>query len=291
MLKSSTLSPSPSEQALLWTLRFFALLSGVISLLIFVFLILESLPSLSSVGIMRFFSDASWNPTSKLFNLVPMVWGSLYATAGALLISAPLGIILAVFCRYYSPFCFSIVIKRLIEVAAGIPSVVYGFWGLVVLAPKINDFHPPGASLLAGILILSLMVLPTMFLSAEAALASLPNHYESSAKALGFTPSTMITNILLPAAAPNLVAGSVLQMGKALGETMALLMVCGNVVQTPESIFDPIRTLTTNIALEMAYATGGHRSALFVSGFLLMTVVAILIFVVHGITNEKRIRL
>lgn len=247
------------------------------------------MPILKTTGIAHFFLDSSWNPTSKLFNLAPMLWGSILVTIGALITAGPLGIALAIFCQFYAPPGISSFVKRLLELAAGIPSVVYGFWGLVVLVPFVNRVHPPGASLLSGVLVLSLIVLPTTFLSAESAFASLPKSYEYSSKALGLSLSKMVFGILVPAAAPNLVVGCILQMGRALGETMALLMVCGNVVQTPKSIFDPIRTLTTNIALEMAYATGGHRSALFVSGFLLMIIVTILVLIVHWISHEKRI--
>ncbi len=288
MLRSNTLSLSLSELVLLWTLRAFALISGLITLLIFLFLILESAPIIKSIGVGPFYNDPSWNPVSKLYNMTPMLWGSIFATVGCLLLAGPLGVITAIFCLYYAPKSLALMVKKIIEVAAGIPSVVYGFWGLVVVVPLIGEYQPPGASLLAGILILSLMVLPTMFLSAESALASLPKSLHLSSEALGITRSTKVFRVLIPAAGPSLLTGLILQAGRAIGETMALLMVCGNVVQTPKSIFEPMRTLTTNIALEMAYATGSHRSALFVSGLLLMIFIGILIGAANGLSHAER---
>jgi len=147
---------------------------------------------------------------------------------------------------------------------------VYGFWGLTTLAPLIGRLHPPGTSLITGIFILTLMVLPTVALTAEAALAGVPESYLRGAAALGLSRWGMIRGIAIPAAKRGIIAGILLAAGRAAGETMAVLMVCGNVVQRPHSLFDPVRTLTANIALEMAYALGDHRSALFVSGLVLM---------------------
>lgn len=171
--------------------------------------------------------------------------------------------------------------QRLIELLAGIPSVVYGFWGLVVLVPLINQLHPPGSSLLAGILILSLMILPTVTLVASSSFASVPASYFHSARALGLGQWAIVWGVVLPASKSGLIAGVVLATGRALGETMAVLMVCGNVVQVPDSLFAPVRTLTANMALEMGYATANHRSALFVSGLILMAVIAGLMLMVR----------
>ena len=169
---------------------------------------------------------------------------------------------------------------------AGIPSVVYGFWGLVVLVPMINRLHPPGTSLLAGIAILTLMILPTIALVADAAFAEIPQEYLLGAKAMGLSASGTILHIVIPTAKSGLLIGVILETGRAIGETMAVLMVCGNVVQTPDSIFDPIRTLTANIALEMAYALGNHRSALFVSGLLLLIMIIVLAIATELVDQE-----
>lgn len=260
----------------MWTLRACALAAGAVILLIAAFLLLESWPALSHVGVARFFTDPSWHPTSGSFNLLPMLWGTLYAMLGSVLIATPLGVLSAVFCHYYAPPPVARIYRRMIELLAGIPSVVYGFWGLVVLVPLIRELHPPGPSLLAGILILTLMILPTIALMADAALANVPQHYLRGAAALGLSRWNTVTRVLLPAARSGLFTGVILETGRAIGETMAILMVCGNIVQTPGSLFDPIRTLTANIALEMAYALGDHRSALFVSGLVLLAMIVML---------------
>jgi len=216
-----------------------------------------------------------------------MLWGTLFVTAGSVLIAAPLGIGSAIFCHYYAPPMIAALYRRLIELLAGIPSVVYGFWGLVVLVPLIGRLHPPGTSLLAGIAILTLMILPTIALTADASFSKVPPEYLQGAAALGLSPWVTIRGVAIPAAQSGLLTGLILGTGRAIGETMAVLMVCGNVVQTPKSLFDPVRTLTANIALEMAYAMGNHRSALFVSGLLLMAIIVILVAAVEGISRER----
>ena len=258
---------------LLIALGLCAAIAGAISLFIVFFLLKESIPLLQDIGIHRFVGDQSWTPSQQQYNLVPMIVGSLLAMVGAVAIAAPLGVLSAIFCQYYAPGAIASLYRRLIELLAGIPSVVYGFWGLVVLVPMIGRIHPPGPSLLAGILILAMMILPTVALTADASLATLPQSHSFGAYSLGLSRWTSLLHILLPAAKGGILTGLMLATGRAIGETMAILMVCGNVVQVPDSLFTPMRTLTANIALEMAYATGDHRSALFVSGLFLMVVV------------------
>ncbi len=252
------------------------MLSGAIVVLIFGFLLIEALPLLRRVGV-RIITDPLWHPAEGLYGMAPMIVGTLAVALGALLLATPLGIASAIFERHYAPAWVVLPYHGLIELLAGIPSVVYGLWGLVVLVPAILRIHPPGASLLAGILVLALMILPTIALFTEAALRSVPEETLQGAAALGLSRWATLRHVALPTAAPGLASGVLLGCGRALGETMAVLMVCGNVVQAPTSLFDPIRTLTANIALEMAYATGDHRSALFISGLLLMTIVAALV--------------
>ncbi len=277
MLNSNTSSQRRSETLLLWLLRGLALISGAIILLILFFLIWEAIPLFQQVGLSRFFTDPSWHPASNEFNLTPMLAGTLLVTAASVLIATPLGILSAVFCHYYTPPAIAQLYRRLIELLAGIPSVVYGFWGLVVLVPLINRIHPPGPSLLAGTLILTLMILPTIALVSDASFASVAPEYIKGAAALGLGRWAMIRGVVLPAARSGLITGVILETGRAIGETMAVLMVCGNVVQVPHSLFDPVRTLTANIALEMAYAVDNHRAALFVSGLVLMGSIALLV--------------
>jgi len=270
-----------------WVLRGCAGIAGAIVLLIVVFLVMDALPALTHIGVVRFFTDPSWHPAEGFYNLTPMLWGTLFAMVGSVLVATPLGILSAVFCHYYAPSILARPYRRLIELLAGIPSVVYGFWGLVVLVPLIGEIHPPGPSLLAGILILAIMILPTIALMADASLANVPQQYLRGAAALGLPQWATIRGIVFPAAKSGLFTGVILETGRAIGETMAILMVCGNVVQTPSSIFDPMRTLTANIALEMAYALGNHRAALFVSGLVLMGMIVTLVISAEWISRGR----
>ncbi len=280
------MSRSHSDLVLVWSLRGCAALVGAIVVLIVVFLVMESLPALQHVGLLRFFTDAAWHPTENLYNLLPMLWGTLFAMVGSVLIATPLGILSAMFCHYYAPPRVANYYRRLIELLAGIPSVVYGFWGLVVLVPLIGSLQPPGTSLLAGIAILTIMILPTIALMADASLANVPPHYLRGAHALGLSRWGIIRGVVFPAAKSGLFTGVILGTGRAIGETMAVLMVCGNVVQTPASLFEPMRTLTANIALEMAYALGDHRAALFVSGLVLMAIIVALVMAAERVSQE-----
>jgi len=272
---------------LLWLLRGAAAIAGAIVVLIVVFLILEALPALRHVGVTRFFTDPSWHPAEGFYNLTPMLWGTVFAMIGSVLVATPLGILSAIFCHYYAPPAVARPYRRLMELLAGIPSVVYGFWGLVVLVPLIGAIRPPGPSLLAGIVILTIMILPTIALMADASLANVPQQYLRGAAALGLPRWATIRGVVFPAAKSGLFTGVILETGRAIGETMAILMVCGNVVQTPHSLFDPMRTLTANIALEMAYALGDHRAALFVSGLVLMAMIVALVMAAEWISRGR----
>ena len=269
---------SRADIALVIVLRLLAAVAGAIVVLIGVFLVMESVPALREAGILRFFTDDAWHPASGMYGLVPMVWGTLFAMTGAVILATPLGILSAVFVRWYAPPALRTPYRRLVELLAGIPSVVYGFWGLVVLVPLIGRMHPPGPSLLAGIVILAIMILPTIALMADASFANVPESYLRGAASLGLSKWGTLRGVVFPAARSGLFTGVILETGRAIGETMAILMVAGNVVQTPDSLFAPMRTLTANIALEMAYATGSHRSALFVSGLVLLGMIVALAF-------------
>ncbi len=254
-----------------------ASIAGLILVFIILFLILETVPALRHLGVTRFMFDSSWHPGENTFNLIPMIMGTLLTTVGAILLAGPLGFCSALFCHCYAPLLVASLYSRFIELLAGIPSVVFGFWGLVVLVPLINQWHPPGASMLAGILILAMMILPTTSLLAQASLAQVPTEYIRGAAALGLGRWSTIRRVMIPTANSGLWTAALLATGRALGETMAVLMVCGNVAQMPSSVFDPIRTLTANMALEMAYAVDDHRSVLFVSGVVLLLMVFMLI--------------
>lgn len=205
---------------------------------------------------------------------------------GAMMLAMPLSILSAILCQFYAPAWFSQLFQRMIEVLSGIPSVVYGFWGVVVIVPLLANIQAPGTSLLAGILVLTLIIMPGMVLIAINAFQNIDPIQLNNAIALGLSRYSIIKHIIFPQARRGLFSGMVLQSGRAIGETLAVLMVCGNVVQFPGSIFDPIRTLTSNIALEMSYAMDLHRSALFLSGLILMIIVLFLILLSERIERS-----
>jgi phosphate transport system permease protein len=282
------LSPFPTDARVAWLLRLAAFSTFAVIVLILGFLVRESWPALSRVAPGRFLSDPSWHPTEGLYNLGPMLAGTLLTSAGALALAVPLGVASALFGRYYAPSGVARLHASLIELLAGIPSVVFGFWGLTTLAPLVNQWHPPGTSLFTGILILALMILPTVALTMSGTLAAVPAAYEHGAAALGLSRWTTIRGIVLPSVRTGLATSVMLAAGRAAGETMAVLMVCGNVVRMPTGLFDPVRTLTANIALEMAYALGNHRAVLFVSGLVLMVLVLALVGAVEFTTGGRR---
>lgn len=264
------------DRGLFGVLAVSALSVSLLLLLIVAFLIVEAWPVIARRGLLAFFTDSSWHPTEHAYNLVPMLAASLATSTLAIALATPFGVAAAIFCRFYSSTAVSRVLRWIIVLLAGIPSVVLGLWGLTVVVPLILKLSPPGTSLLAGGLVLGLMILPTVALTTEAALASVPSSYWAGAAALGLSREATIISIAIPATKASIFAGVMLAVARALGETMAVLMVAGNVVQFPTSVLDSVRTLTANIALEMAYATGDHRASLFVSGLALTTVVLLL---------------
>jgi phosphate transport system permease protein len=268
-------------------LRSLALVSGLIVLLILLLLLHEAAPALAAIGAGQWLIDPGWQPSAGRYNLLPMIAGSALVALGALLLAVPLGLGAALFAQFYAPPGLARLWRRALELMAGIPSVVYGFWALVVLVPMIRMLAPPGQSLLAGMLVLALMILPTVAVTADAALAALPRALISAARALGLGRVSRITRIALPAARAGILTGIVLALGRALGETLAVLMVAGNVVQVPDSLFDPFRALTANIALEMAYAAELHRSALFVCGLVLFAITVGLVLIASRLSPQR----
>ncbi len=284
------MSQCRTDRILLASLKASAIASGLIAALIAAFLLIESIPAFRQIGIQKFLFDPSWHPAphsgEHRFNLLPMVLGTMAVSVAAIFIATPFGIASALFCHFYAPKKLGRIYRRIIELLAGIPSVVYGFWGLVTIVPLINSIEPPGASLLAGALILSLMILPTVALLALACFATIPPEYLKGSAALGLSQWNTIRGVIFPSVKSGLLTAVILQTGRAVGETMAVVMVCGNIVQVPSSFFDPIRTLTANIALEMAYAVDAHRSALFVSGLLLLLLITSLV-ALAGVVSKR----
>jgi phosphate transport system permease protein len=271
-----------SDRLFLATLRVMAASSAILVVLVAVYLAIGAWPGLHSIGPLRFFSDSGWHPgdvATGAFDLRAMLVGSLASALGAMLLAAPLGFLSAVFVHFHAPPRLRVAYRRLVELLAGIPSVVYGLWGLVALAPLVRELAPPGPSLLTGVLVLTLMIVPTVAMLADAALQAVPTAHLQAAAALQLSRLATLRAVVLPSARAGLGISVVLGTMRAIGETMAVLMVCGNVVRMPESIFSPIRTLTANIALELGYATDEHRSVLFVSGLALLTLVLLLVAV------------
>lgn len=263
-------------------------IAALVILLVAIFVLGETLPLFQTVAPHRFLTDSEWSPTAGRFGMLPMIAGTIAVAFGAAAIAVPLGVISGLFVVVYAPAPVARVYRTILELLAAVPSVVFGLWGLVVIVPLINRIEPPGASLLAGIVVLALMVLPTMSLAAADAIAAVPRSYVHGALALAISRWSIVRSIVIPQARSGLLSGMILTAGRALGETMAVMMVVGNVIKMPASVFDPVRTLTANIALEMAYAMGTHRSALFVSGLLLLAVVAVLVFSAEAIARRPQ---
>ncbi len=249
--------------------------AGAVLLLALVlgFLLREAAPVLLHGDAACLLACDDWYPLERRYGLLPMVWATLAATLGALALAAPLGLGAAIYQRFYAGALVSRVFGALVALLAGIPSVVFGLWGLTELVPLIARWQPPGTSLLAASLVLALMITPTVAMTSGSALAAVPPDWMRAGAALGLTRRGLILGVALPAARSAILGGGVLATARALGETMAVLMVAGNVVQTPGSVFEPVRVLTANIALEMSYAMGTHRAALFASGLLLALLV------------------
>lgn len=245
--------------------------------LIALFILKEGLPFILEEGLSTFLFSSDWDPQTGKFGIFPMIVASLWVTVGAMIIGAPLGIAGAVYLVEFMPRSVMRVTKPLIELLAGIPSVVYGFIGVTVLAPLIRAYWGgPGLSVLAASIILGIMILPTVMSISADAISAVPNSYREGSLALGATRWQTEYMVVLKAAKSGIIAGVILGMGRAIGETMAVIMVAGNAVKIPGSIFDSVRTLTANIALEMGYATGRHRQALFATGVVLFVAIMVL---------------
>lgn len=270
-----------------------AALAASLVLLVLVFVLSEARGALGLHGLGAFFESAEWHPSDGQFGLLALLAATLATTLGALLLAGPLGIAAGLFNALLAPPTVARFHRSLIEVLAGIPSVVFGLWGLVVLVPMIGAGQGSGQGLLAASIVLALMLLPTVALSTEAALDAVPKELLHGAAALGLGPIARARLVALPAARRGVLAGLFLATGRALGETMAVLMVAGNVVAWPAGLREPLRTLTGNIALEMGYATAGHRSVLFVVGLVLMagaSLLAITASVLGGPTSQAPAR-
>ena len=253
-------------------------LSSIASLaLITVFIFMEGLPLVLHAGLKNFLLSSHWAPTRGHFGILAMIISSVLVTLGAMILGVPLGLACAIVLAEFSPPRLTLILKPTLELLAGIPSVVYGFLGVIWLVPLIRVYlGGPGLSLLAASLILGIMVLPTIISISIDALMAVPDMYRQGSIALGATQWQTVQRVVLPAAHSGIITGIILGMGRAIGETMAVIMVAGNALNIPTSILDPVRTLTSNIALELGYATGFHREALFATGIVLFIIIMIL---------------
>ncbi len=254
-----------------------ALSSISILALIAFFIFEEGLPLIWKIGPRAFILGGRWVPSQNSFGIFPMIVGSFWVTFGALLLGVPLGLACAVFLSEWTPPLAATLLRPTIQLLAAIPSVIYGFWGLIVLVPLVRNYlGGPGLSILSGSVILGFMILPTVISISEDSLKALPPSYKAGALALGATHWQTIWRVMIPAARSGIVASIILGMGRAIGETMAMIMILGNAVKMPASFLHSARTLTTNIGIEMGYASGDHRQALFATGVVLFFIIMLL---------------
>lgn len=271
-------------------LMIIAILSVIIILLIIGFIVVEGMPAIEQIGFFNFIFGMKWAPKDEVYGVFPMIIGTLEMMAISLVIAVPLSIGCSVFMTEYANNTMNRILKPTIQSLAGIPSVIYGFFGLVVLVPFIRDhFAGTGFSLIAASIILSIMILPTIISVSEDAIYAVPGAMKEASYGLGATKWQTIYKVILPTAAPGIVTAIILGMGRAIGETMAVIMVAGNVAQIPGSIFEPVRVLTSNIALEMGYAIDLHYNALFATGIILLIVIMILIAIADYVAYKSRI--
>ena len=264
-----------------------ALFFAAVLLIISLFLLVSSIPALRQIGLVKFLFGIVWKPDAGQFGLLPMIVGSVYVTTGALLIGIPLGLLCSIYLIFFCPKKLGAPFESLINLMAGIPSVIYGFFGLMVIVPWIGtNLGGRGLSVLAASLILGLMILPTIISVSATSLASVESGVYQGALALGASHEKSVFFTVVPAAKRGILTAVILGMGRALGETMAVKMVCGNQPILPGSILDGVRTLTTNIVLEMGYAVDLHRQALIATALVLFVLV-MMIYLLLGVMQKR----
>ena len=238
--------------------------------LICVFLFANGIPAIGKIGVFKFLLGTKWKPGNDIYGILPMILGSLYVTAGAIIIGVPIGLLTAVFLAKFCPKGLYKIIKPATELMAGVPSVVYGFFGLVVLVPLVqNIFGVAGNTMLTASVLRGIMILPTIIGVSESAIRAVPDSYYEGSLALGASHERSVFFATLPAARSGILAGVVLGIGRAIGETMAVVMVAGNKPRMPQGLLDGVRTMTANIVMEMGYATDLHREALIATAVVL----------------------
>lgn len=266
-----------------------ACVSVLAVILICVFLFKNGFSAIRQIGLIEFLTGTQWKPKSNLFGILPMIIGSIYVTVGAIIIGVPIGILCAIFLARFCPRGLYRIVKPVVNLMAGIPSVVYGFFGLMLIVPLFQDiFGSSGKGLLTASLILGIMILPTIISVSEAAIRAVPNAYFEGALALGATKEKSVLFTVVPAAKSGILAGVVLGIGRAIGETMAVIMVAGNQPQIPGSLLDGVRTMTANIVIEMGYATDLHREALVATAVVLFVFILIINLLVSLLRRKSQ---
>lgn len=256
---------------------FCACVSILAVLLICVFLFANGIPAMKEIGLFDFLMGRQWKPNNNIYGILPMILGSIYVTAGAILLGVPIGIFVAVFMTRFCPKWLYKILKPAVDLLAGIPSVVYGFFGLMVIVPLIRDlFGGSGTSMLAASIVLGIMILPTIISVSESAIRTVPESYYEGSLALGASHERSVFRVVLPAAASGVMAGVILGVDRAIGETMAVIMVAGNQAALPRGLFSGVRTMTANIVLEMGYAADLHREALIATAVVLFVFILII---------------
>ena len=260
--------------------------------LICAFLLANGLPAMGEIGVLKFLSGTRWKPGADIYGIFPMIVGSVYVTAGALLLGVPEALLTAGYLAFFCPKGLDRVLKPAVELLAGIPSVVYGFFGIVVLVPAVRAlgerWDGSGNAMLTASILLAIMILPTIIGVVEPALRAVPTSDYEGALALGATHERSVYTAVVPAAKSGILAGIVLGVGRAMGETMAVIMVAGNQPRMPKGILHGVRTLTGNIVIEMGYATGLHREALIATGVVLFVFILLINLCFSALKRGKK---
>lgn len=257
--------------------------------LICVFLFANGVPAIAEIGVFKFLFGTTWRPSNNLYGIFPMIVGSIYVTAGAIAIGVPIGIMTALYLAMFCPPKIYKLFKPAIELLAGIPSVVYGFFGMVMIVPMIREtLGGNGSSMLAASILLGIMILPTIINVSESAIRAVPDSYYEGGLALGSSHERTAFTVMLPAAKSGVLAAIILGIGRAIGETMAVIMVAGNQARMPKGLLAGVRTMTANIVIEMGYAAELHREALIGTAVVLFVFI-LLINMLFSIINRKSI--
>ena len=265
------------ETVMKYVFLFTACLSIISVLLICIFLFANGIPGMAKIGFIDFLTGTKWKPGNDIYGIFPMILGSIYVTAGAIIVGVPIGLLCAIFLARFCPEKLYKLLKPAVNLLAGIPSVVYGFFGLVVIVPIMQDiFGGGGKGILTASILLGIMILPTIISVTESSLNAVPESYYEGSLALGATHERSVFRVIFPAAKSGITAGIILGIGRAIGETMAVMMVAGNQPILAKSVTSGVRTLTANIAMEMGYATGLHREALIATAVVLFVFILII---------------